>query len=60
VLGEYIEQSEERNIDLKNDNLLGISVNKVFIETKSQKDKLELSNYKVVRPREFGYVSVTS
>lgn len=60
VLGEYIEQSDERNIGLKNDNLLGISVNKVFIETRSQKEKLDLSNYKVVRPREFGYVSVTS
>jgi len=60
VLGKYIEQSEERNTDLKNDNLLGISVNKVFMETKSQKERLDLSNYKVVRPREFGYVSVTS
>jgi len=60
VLGEFIEQSEERNADLKNENLLGISVNKIFIETRSQKEKLDLSNYKVVRPREFGYVSVTS
>ena len=60
ILGEYIEQSEERNTDLKNDNLLGISVNKVFMETKSQKERLDLSNYKVVHPREFGYVSVTS
>ncbi|MDR1182907.1 MAG: restriction endonuclease subunit S [Bacteroidales bacterium] len=60
ILGEYIEQSEERNTDLKNENLLGISVNKVFMETKSQKERLDLSNYKVVYPREFGYVSVTS
>jgi type I restriction enzyme S subunit len=60
VLAGYIEQSDERNLGLKNDNLLGISVNKVFIETRSQKEKLDLSNYKVVRPREFGYVSVTS
>jgi len=59
-LGEYIEQSDERNTDLKIDNLIGISVNKIFIETKSQKERLDLSNYKVVRPREFGYVSVTS
>ncbi len=35
-------------------------MNKVFMETKSQKERLDLSNYKVVRPREFGYVSVTS
>lgn len=60
ALGEYIEQSDERNTDLKNDNLLGISVNKIFIETRSQKEKLDLSKYKVVNPREFGYVSVTS
>jgi type I restriction enzyme S subunit len=60
VLGEYIEQSDERNKELYIDNLLGISVNKVFMETRSQKESLDLSNYKVVRPREFGYVSVTS
>lgn len=60
VLGEYIEQSDERNTDLEIDNLIGISVNKVFMETKSNKEQLDLSNYKVVRPREFGYVSVTS
>jgi type I restriction enzyme S subunit len=60
ILGEYIEQSDERNSDLQIDNLLGISVNKVFIETHSQKEKLDLSNYKVVQPREFGYVTVTS
>lgn len=60
TLGEYIEQSDERNNDLQIDNLIGISVNKVFMETKSNKEQLDLSNYKVVRPREFGYVSVTS
>ena len=60
TLGEYIEQSDERNNDLKIDNLIGISVNKVFMETKSNKERLDLSNYKIVRSREFGYVSVTS
>lgn len=60
VLGEYIEQSDERNNNLQIDNLVGISVNKVFMETKSNKEQLDLSNYKIVRPREFGYVSVTS
>lgn len=60
TLGNYIEQSDERNNDLKIDNLIGISVTKVFMETKSNKDLLDLSNYKIVRPREFGYVSVTS
>ena len=60
LLGEFIQQSDERNNDLKIDNLLGISVNKIFIPTKSKKERLDLSNYKVVRPRQFGYVSVTS
>lgn len=60
LLGKYIQQSDERNNDLKIDNLLGISVNKIFIPTKSKKERLNLSNYKVVRPRQFGYVSVTS
>ena len=59
-LGEYIQQSDERNTDLETDNLLGISVNKIFIPTKSNKSRLDLSKYKVVRPRQFGYVSVTS
>jgi len=56
----YIQQSDERNTDLEIDNLLGISVNKIFLPTKSKKERLDLSNYKVVRPRQLGYVSVTS
>jgi type I restriction enzyme S subunit len=59
-LGEYIQQSDERNTALETDNLLGISVNKIFIPTKSNKSRLNLSKYKIVRPRQFGYVSVTS
>lgn len=59
-LGVYIQQSDERNSDLETDNLLGISVNKIFIPTKSNKSRLDLSKYKIVRPRQFGYVSVTS
>lgn len=59
-LGEFIEQSDERNRDMETDNLLGISVNKVFADTKSVKSRLDLSKYKIVRPRQFGYVSVTS
>jgi len=59
-LGEYIQQSDERNTDLETDNLLGISVYKIFIPTKSNKSRLDLSKYKIVRPRQFGYVSVTS
>jgi type I restriction enzyme S subunit len=60
ILGEYIVQSEERNSEFQIDNLLGISVNKIFIPTRSKKEQLNLSGYKVVRKREFGYVTVTS
>ena len=60
TLGDYIEQSDERNSELTIDNLLGISVNKIFIPTRSDKESLNLSGYKIVRERQFGYVSVTS
>jgi type I restriction enzyme S subunit len=60
TLGDYIQQSEERNSGNKIDNLLGISVNKVFIPSKSNKESLNLTNYKAVRERQFGYAPVTS
>ena len=60
TLGAYIQQSDERNTDLEIDNLLGISVNKVFMPSKANQNGLNLSNYKIVRERQFGYVSVTS
>lgn len=60
TLGNFIIQSEERNTNLQIDNLLGISVNKIFIPTRSKKEQLNLAGYKVVRKREFGYVTVTS
>ncbi|MHB1105395.1 MAG: restriction endonuclease subunit S [Lutibacter sp.] len=60
TLGKYIRQSDERNTDLKIDNLLGISVNKVFMPSKANQNGLSLSNYKIIRERQFGYVSVTS
>ena len=60
TLGDYIEQSDERNSELTINNLLGISVNKVFIPSRSDKESLNLSGYKIVRENQFGYVSVTS
>jgi len=59
-LGDYIRQADERNRDLANENLRAISVNKKFMATKSQKERLNLSGYKIIRPRQFGYVTVTS
>jgi type I restriction enzyme S subunit len=59
-LGDYVKESDKRNNDLKIDNLLGISVNKVFIPSRSNQETLNLSNYKVVERRQFSYVTVTS
>jgi type I restriction enzyme S subunit len=56
----YIRQSDERNQDLSCDNLRAISVSKKFMETKSDKTKLNLANFKTITPRQFGYVTVTS
>lgn len=60
VLGEYIEQSDERNNDLQVTFLQGVSTSKVLIETKANTNGLEFSNYKVVRTGEFVYVADTS
>jgi type I restriction enzyme, S subunit len=47
VLGEYIEQSDERNNDLQVTFLQGVSTNKVLIETKANTNGLSFHNYKV-------------
>lgn len=59
-LGDYIRQTEERNSDSANRNLLGISVKKVFIPSRANREDLNVSNCKVIRNRQFGYVTVTS
>ena len=60
VLGDYIEQSDERNNDLQVTFLQGVSTNKVLIETKANTNGLSFHNYKVVRTGEFVYVADTS
>lgn len=59
-LGEYIEQSDERNRDLQVSFLQGVSTSKVLIETKANTSGVNFSNYKVVRTGEFVYVADTS
>lgn len=61
-LGELIEQCDERNESLKYtlDDVKGISIQKVFIETKADMSGVSLKPYKVVKPNEFAYVTVTS
>lgn len=60
TLGDYIEQSDERNSDLQVTLLQGVSTNKVLIETKANTNGLSFHNYKVVRTGEFVYVADTS
>lgn len=61
-LGEYIEQSSDRNSDglLHVDAVRGISTSKKFIETKANMDGVSLINYKIVYPNYFAFVPDTS
>ena len=59
-LGPYIKQTEERNSDSSNRNLLGISVNKIFIPSRANREDLNVSNCKIIKHNQFGYVTVTS
>lgn len=61
-LGEYIEPSNERNSDGKYtlDDVRGISILKKLIPTKADMKNVSLSPYKLLKPKEFSYVTVTS
>ena len=61
-LGDLIEQTYEANRDLKYalNNVKGISINKVFIETKADMQNVSLRPYLLVKPDYFAYVTVTS
>lgn len=60
LLGEYIEQADERNRDLQISFLQGVSTAKVLIETKANTSGVDFSSYKVARTGEFVYVADTS
>lgn len=60
-LGDYIEYCDERNgnkFGLK--NLRGVSIEKIFIQTKAAMDGVSLKSYKLIKPNDFCYVPVTS
>lgn len=59
-LGDYIRQVDVRNRELEVDNLLGLSISKLFIPSIANTIGTDMSNYKIVQPRQFGYVPVTS
>ena len=61
-LGEYIEQCDERNSQGKFDvsSVRGISINKVIIDTKADMTGVSLTPYKLLKPQEFAFVTITS
>ena len=61
-LKELIELCDERNTELKYtlSDVKGISIKKIFIETKADMEGVSLKPYLVVRPDDFAYVTVTS
>lgn len=61
-LGDLISLNEEKNRDLNYgvSDVKGISINKVFIETKANLKGVSLRPYIIVKPKYFAYVTVTS
>lgn len=61
ALGEYIEQCDERaGSNYTIDDVIGISTDKKFIDTKANMSGVSINSYKVVKPLEFAYVADTS
>ncbi len=61
-LGDLIQLEDERNSENKYtlDDVKGISIQKIFIETKADMQDVSLSPYILVKPDFFAYVTVTS
>ena len=59
-LGDYIEQVNVRNSDLKDIPLVGLSINKVFIPSIANTIGTNMANYKVIKINQFAYGPVTS
>lgn len=60
--GELIKPCELKNDELKYDipDVKGISIQKIFIETKANMEGVSLKPYYLVQPDDFAYVTVTS
>ncbi|WP_312831977.1 restriction endonuclease subunit S [Sedimentibacter saalensis] len=59
-LGKYIQQIDIRNIESKEENLLGVSVKKRFIPSIANTVGTDFSKYKVVQKGQFTYIPDTS
>lgn len=62
AIGQFIEPVDERNADGKytENDVVGLSTSKEIITTKANLQGVDLSGYKVFRPKEFAYVCDTS
>ncbi|CAC9458287.1 Type I restriction-modification system, specificity subunit S (EC [uncultured Gammaproteobacteria bacterium] len=60
LLGEYIEKTDERNVNNKYNSVKGMSVLKFFRTPSKKVNMKNLSNYRVVRYNDFGYVQTTN
>ncbi len=59
-LGQYIRQVDVRNVEGKKENLLGVSVQKVFIPSIANTVGTDFTKYKVVKKGQFTYIPDTS
>jgi len=60
LLGEYIRQVAVRNTEGKEENLLGVSVQKQFIPSIANTVGTDFTKYKVVKKGQFTYIPDTS
>ena len=60
LLGGYIRQVDIRNVEGKEDNLLGLSVSKQFIPSIANTFGTDFTKYKVVKKGQFTYIPDTS
>ena len=60
LLGDFIRQVDVRNTDGKEENLLGVSVQKMFIPSIANTIGTDLTKYKVVKRGQFTYIPDTS
>lgn len=60
MLGDYIREVNVRNTELKDLDLLGISIEKEFIPSIANTIGTDMSKYKIVKKNQFAYGTVTS
>ena len=60
LLGDFIRQVDVRNTDGKEENLLGVSVQKMFIPSIANTIGTDFTKYKVVKRGQFTYIPDTS